>query len=130
MTHDPLETTIRSKIVKHINSLPFASAHVRHQAGYAKKGDPDVYGSYCRLHIEIEVKRPGKNPTELQKLRLAHWCNVGAMVAVLRSKEGAIQFIEKIDELLASGIDFRESTQEIFDDQPEIKKKKRVVNWN
>ncbi|MDQ5987795.1 MAG: hypothetical protein CSYNP_03541 [Syntrophus sp. SKADARSKE-3] len=131
MRNDPLEATIRTKIVKKINARPLGAMQIRHQAGYAKKGDPDLTGSYRRVHVEIEVKRPGEVPTEIQKIRLAHWQKKGAMVAILRSVEGADRLLDYLDSKIGPGFGFDESTPFLFDDVVEkVRKprKKRVLH--
>lgn len=122
----PLESTIRSKIVKRINLRPLGAVQIRHQAGYNRKGDPDLTGSYRRLHVEIEVKRPGEKPTTLQAERLKYWLAVGAQVAVLRSPEGADQFCDLIDARIETGAAFSDTADPVlFDDVVKIELKKR-----
>ena len=121
---DPLETTIKTKIVKYINGRPFGAVQVRHQAGMNKKGDPDITGSYRRLHVEIEVKRPKKQPTDIQRVRLKYWQDQGVQVAVLRSVDGAKEFLRLIDDRIDREFSFNEATGIVFDDVPEVLPKK------
>lgn len=99
-----LESTIRSKIVRVINSRGKGAVQIRHQGGYNKKGDPDLVGVYRKYHMEIEVKRQKNRPTRLQKERLAFWAAHGAIVAVLYSEAGARKFIEIVDDAIDRGI--------------------------
>lgn len=40
-------------------------------AGYGKSGVGDIVGSLMGAFFSIEVKRPGKNPTAIQKKRMS-----------------------------------------------------------
>jgi hypothetical protein len=59
-------------------------------------GDPDLYGTLPGgHHFEIEVKRPGNLPSELQHQRLAEWCLAGAIVGVAFCKEDALSILKQ-----------------------------------
>jgi len=57
----------------------------RHGSGMGVAGDPDIYFLYKSIHVEIELKRPGEEPTPLQQLRLKEWGQAGAWVRVVHS---------------------------------------------
>jgi hypothetical protein len=57
----------------------------RHGGPYTTAGDPDLYLVVRGHHVEIELKRPGENPTPLQASRLRQWERAGATVMVIRS---------------------------------------------
>ena len=40
-------------------------------AGYGKSGVPDIIGCFRSTFFAVEVKRPGKTPTPIQKRRMA-----------------------------------------------------------
>lgn len=42
-----------------------------YMSGFGKSGIPDIFGSLLGAAFGIEVKRPGKNPTAIQKKRMA-----------------------------------------------------------
>jgi hypothetical protein len=42
-----------------------------YMAGYGKSGVPDIMGSLLGTAMGIEVKRPGKKPTPIQKKRMS-----------------------------------------------------------
>lgn len=125
MSDLPLEATIRTKIIKFINGRPGGAIQIRHQSGYHRKGDPDLTGAYRQLHVEIEVKRPGEKPTELQAQRLNYWQSAGAQVAVLRSESGAEKFLNIIDARIACKQIFSEDTLLIYDDVVPVERKSR-----
>jgi hypothetical protein len=54
----------------------------RHGSPLGTKGDPDLYLLYRGIHVEIELKVIGEDPTPLQKLRLEEWHQAGAITAV------------------------------------------------
>ena len=89
-------TALESNIVKTIKAglLKEAARLVhtieirkRHGTAYSIKGDPDLYGviNYSPeagglgRHFEIEVKRPGEEPTPLQCQRIQEWKNAGSL---------------------------------------------------
>jgi hypothetical protein len=76
------EATIVRAIMERSRSVPGMLLRKRHGSVWSVAGDPDLYGSWNGQHVEIEVKRPGEEPTPLQKKRLADWNESGAMVAV------------------------------------------------
>lgn len=45
----------------------------------------------------IEVKRPGEEPTKLQKHRLMQWAEVGAVVAVAERVDDVKKMIARLD---------------------------------
>jgi hypothetical protein len=63
---------------------------------YATAGDPDLYLCWRGRHAEIELKRPGEEPTRLQHLRLAEWARAGASTAVIHSTEELRIFIASL----------------------------------
>lgn len=74
-----LESSRSDKICKFLNTIPRCKATKRHQGGYGRKGDPDITGCLRGLHFELEVKQPGKNLTQIQKVKLAEWKEVGSI---------------------------------------------------
>lgn len=86
-----LESTRSKKIVKWINTLPGFKAVKRHQAGWNRKGDPDITGcgGPSGRRFELETKQPGEGPTPLQEIRLREWSEAGAVTGVVREVEDA-----------------------------------------
>lgn len=79
----------------------------RHGSAFSVAGDPDLYGCapaacpHCGAqvdghHFEIELKRPGQQPTRLQEQRLAEWRAAGAAAGSATSPEEALQIIEAL----------------------------------
>ena len=111
----PRESSIVDGIMKYLNSLPGCIARKRHGSAYGIKGDPDIYGvipvsrwkiydhpsgltSYVTdsvaQHFEVEVKRPGKEPTILQQARLKEWASACVPVLVATSVDDVKKFVE------------------------------------
>ena len=44
-----------------------------------------MYVLWNHIHVEIELKKPGNEPTPLQIQRLAEWERAGAVTAVIHS---------------------------------------------
>lgn len=81
------ESYLVSKILKFLNEVPQCKAVKRHGSPYGRKGEPDITGSFCGLHFELEVKVPGNKLTPLQKVRLEEWQASGSLVGVVHSLE-------------------------------------------
>lgn len=60
----------KDKIKKYLDSIG-AWYFCPYMAGFGKGGVPDIIVCHRGRFISIEVKRPGKEPTERQKLRMA-----------------------------------------------------------
>jgi hypothetical protein len=89
-----LESRISQAIQKAVKAkIPGAVIRKRHVT-MGVMGDPDLYGSLpTGIHFEIEVKRPGNHPTELQLQRLAEWRAAGAITGVAHSVEEALAIL-------------------------------------
>jgi hypothetical protein len=70
-------------------------------SGYGKNGVPDIFGSLCGAAFGIEVKRPGKNPTAIQKKRMAEIARTNGL-AIAGTAEVVIQALR--DWLAVRGI--------------------------
>lgn len=90
----PLESTIVKQIKdKLYEILPGIVLLKRHGTPFGITGHPDLYGCYQGRHIEIEVKRPGEEPTDLQRKRLAEWAAAGAITGCAHSKTEAVELV-------------------------------------
>lgn len=91
MTRKPLERHLQKTILRRLTLLaredPTLVFRKRHGAPLGINGDSDLYGCWEGIHFELELKRPGEAPTELQKLRQGEWARAGAVVAVVHSVE-------------------------------------------
>lgn len=85
---EPREIAIVKSIQAALQRVRRCVCRKRHVA-MGVGGDPDLYGSIDGRHFEIEVKRPGCDPTPLQAKRLEDWRATGAMAGVARSVEDA-----------------------------------------
>lgn len=95
MKQQPRESVIVQNIQRKL--APFALVRKRHGTVHAVKGDPDLYGVlhadhayWPGRHFELEVKRPGEDPTPLQRTRLAEWEKAGAITAVVVNAQEAL----------------------------------------
>lgn len=70
-------------------------AQVRHQAGFNKKGDPDIIFCLRGRHGEFEVKRPKNKSTPLQLQRQKLWKECGAIVGQVRDVDDVIKVLEE-----------------------------------
>jgi hypothetical protein len=65
-----------------LGRIPGCVIRKRHGSSWGVAGDPDLYGSIRGRHFEVEIKRPGEDPTPLQQARLAQWRASGAIAGV------------------------------------------------
>jgi len=93
MKQAPLEKYIVGRIVAALKKVPGLVVRKRHGTVMGMAGDPDLYGSYRGRHFEIEVKRPGEHPTELQTQRLLEWNLAGAITGIAHSVEEALAIL-------------------------------------
>jgi hypothetical protein len=94
-----VETTIRNRIVKLIQARGWM-VRVRSATAHSHiVGDPDLYGCADGLHFEIEVKIPGRFPTQIQEERLKQWRRAGS-IAIWGSDAEAV-FRQLEEEVLA-----------------------------
>jgi hypothetical protein len=90
----PLESRISQSIQKAVKEKIAGAVIRKRHVSMGVMGDPDLFGSLPGgLHFEIEVKRPGNSPTELQEKRLAEWAATGAITGVAHSVEEALEIL-------------------------------------
>ena len=66
-----------------------------HGTAFAVRGDPDLHGVMPGGRaFAIEVKMPGKEPTPLQRKRLAEWEQAGAATGWAASVDEALAIVE------------------------------------
>ena len=92
--NDPREAALVKQIMAVLRATPGVVARKRHGSAWSVAGDPDIYGSICGRHFEIEVKRRDSVLTELQKVRIRDWARAGALVGVVGSAEEALGLLE------------------------------------
>ncbi len=85
-----LEKSIVARIVAVLKKYPNVVVRKRHGTAFGMAGDPDLYGTINGRHFEIEVKRPGEHPTELQTRRLLEWKLAGAITGIAYSGDDAL----------------------------------------
>lgn len=88
------ERAIVKSILAYLNSLPGCLARKRWGGGMGVAGDPDIDACIRGRSLQLEVKRPGEKPTQLQAKRLEEWRRAGALVAVVVS-------VDEVKSLLA-----------------------------
>ena len=88
------EKHITNFCIDMINAIPYCYATKR-IANLVKSGEPDVTGIINRIRLEIEYKKPGKDPTPLQSKQLRMWTDLGAIVGVSHSVLETVLLIEK-----------------------------------
>lgn len=87
----PSEESVVSTIMEALDELHFCEAFKVHGSPYARKGEPDIIGSYRGHSFAIEVKTGEETPTKIQQARLRHWLAAGARVGVAYSAEDALR---------------------------------------
>jgi len=105
----PNESAIKDKIMKYLKGLPQCYA-LKIWGNHTTIGQPDILACYAGRTLALEVKRPGEQPTEIQKSTLKKWADAGAVAGVVRSVEDVKEAVERFDIYLArpEWIDFTE----------------------
>jgi len=93
-THDPLEKSRVASILKALNALPGCRAIKRWGGPMGRRGEPDIQGCYDGRAFFFEVKRPGKQCTELQRCELGAWWEVGAITGRVETAEQALRALK------------------------------------
>jgi hypothetical protein len=87
------ERAIVRSILAYLNNLPCCLARKRWGAGMGIAGDPDIDACIRGRSLQLEVKRPGEEPTVLQAKRLAEWRKAGAAVGAVHSLNETRDFL-------------------------------------
>lgn len=91
----PLETSITKSIVKSAKSRGWWTFKVAGGA-FQRAGIPDLLCIKNGRAVFLEVKQPGKRPTELQKVVMAEIRDVaGAVAEVVTSREEAERILDQ-----------------------------------
>ena len=88
------EKNISKAIIQNLNRMPMTKVWKR-RAGPFEKGRADITGSCFGVRIEIEVKIPGKTPTDLQQKWLDEMTEKLCIAGIARSVDDAIQIVLK-----------------------------------
>jgi hypothetical protein len=86
---------IDKAVLKALNGVPGCYAEKLHTTPFGKQ-KLDVLACYRGRFILLEVKGPGKKPTLRQAMTMARWSRAGALVAVVHSKQEALDVIASI----------------------------------
>lgn len=89
------ERSIVKAILAYLNSLPNCLARKRWGGGMGMAGEPDIDACIGGRSLQLEVKRPGEKPTELQHKRLEEWRQAGAITGVVTSVADVRDLLEK-----------------------------------
>lgn len=92
------EASVQTSILNYLGSLkPKGKFYNMHGNGWQGRGRPDIIGCYKGRFIAIEVKRPGEEPTKLQRHELNLWDMTEAITMVATSVEDVKKMIEELD---------------------------------
>ena len=89
-----LEATIQSKIMDYLKSI---NAYPVKIVAATKSGNPDIICCLNGRFVAIEVKQPGKNPTELQKLKMDKITEAGGVAFVARSVSDVMTALSQLN---------------------------------
>lgn len=105
-----LERDIKDKIRKKLLQIP-GSKFFPYNPYYGESGIPDIIGCISMevmpemvgncigLFLAIEVKRPGKNPTEIQEFKMKQLKQAGGLVVCVDSVESLNNFLQTIEQV-------------------------------
>jgi hypothetical protein len=74
------EGAVVDRCLKYLRRLSYSRWEKRHGTAYGRAGQPDIFGCYHGQHVEIEIKRPGEEPTDRQKFEMWQWRAARAIV--------------------------------------------------
>ena len=87
------EARLQRRIVEAFQRHGWLAYRLR-PAGLA--GWPDLYALVAGRPLHLEVKRPGRKPTKLQRLRLAELADHGAVVGIVTSVDEAVDLARQV----------------------------------
>jgi len=92
------ERDIKKKIRKYLNTLPASKFVSYNPYPNGEAGTPDYIGCFQGLGVVIEVKAPGKDLSDIQKVRRREWRDeAGAFHIVAYSTEDVQRFFREFD---------------------------------
>jgi len=92
---DQPETKLQRKIVKELNKLPLTYFEKNHGSPMGKP-KLDLTGSVYGICVHLEVKMPGKKPTDRQWGTIRYWRSRGAVADWVTSVDEAMDVINPI----------------------------------
>lgn len=93
------ENELTRRMIKNVKARG-GWAHKVHGGPHQAAGEPDLDGCIDGLSLKVEVKQPGKRPTESQAAALRRWSSAGALACWVTSVD---QFIELMDAVFGDG---------------------------
>ena len=88
-----LEGKIQSKILK---KLKAAGIYARKNIINNKKGIPDIIVCYRGKYVALEVKRPGKEPTDLQLWNIKAIRKSGGVAEIVYGWEDVVTVLNEV----------------------------------
>jgi Holliday junction resolvase len=67
-----------------------------HGGPFQKSGLPDILGCWKGRFVGFEVKRPGKNPTEIQKNTIKEIIKAGGIAKIVTSVDEVLNLIKGV----------------------------------
>ena len=101
----PNEKTIERNILRWLNRQDGVYAEKVHGSPYGGAGKPDIDCCWRGRAVKLEVKQPGKEPTELQQYELDKWNAAGAI-------SGCVRSVDEVKDLLAGNGIFESDWEE------------------
>ena len=88
------EKSITDAIRRYLKKIG-AKTYKLHGGPHGHAGAPDIIGAYKGRFLALEVKRPGKDASPLQKSELRGWEKAGAIAGKVESVQDVKNLIEK-----------------------------------
>lgn len=87
------ETGLTRAILRYLNQTKNCHAIKLHADATQGKGHPDIFACVDGRAVLIEVKRPGEQPTLIQRYALGKWQHAGATVVVATSLKDVVNLV-------------------------------------
>jgi hypothetical protein len=94
-----MERNIANRVDRWLTAQPDVFYFNVHGNRYQKKGLPDRVGNVGPIAFYIELKRPGEEPSAIQRAIMRKICRTGGLCRTCRSLEEVQGFILKLRDL-------------------------------
>ena len=94
----PRENSIKQRTLDLLASIPGCKATKNHGNQYTEIGNPDIFGCVRGRAFVIELKKPGEEPTIMQRDRIREWASAEAIAIVTDDPAFAFHAVQNLKE--------------------------------
>lgn len=97
------EAILQSRILRYLDTLPYAWYTKIHNTGRGRRGVPDILACVCGLFLSIEVKGPNGRVSEDQNREMIALNRAGANTIVPRTLEEVVEVVADLYDVYQAG---------------------------